>query len=130
MLRIIACLVIVAGVIHTSVLVADTFKILYGAASIGSHMSLDELVEECGYETMEFRKIGEPSSICIDQIHESIQSAHTRGMLATMASGNRNMQLCLKELVELSDDELVQLIGGLGPFASGNSLCVGFGFIS
>lgn len=110
MFRVVNFLVAVGFVIYALSILASASMGIMKTAFWGSETTLQDLLEQCGYESKKIKKIGAPSSGCIDFIREEIQTAHNRGVIGTVASGNKNYLLCLKELAELPDDELIRVV--------------------
>ena len=90
----------------------DGAHVLKAATTMELETSAAELLEECGYDPDRVRARGEPSDGCVAFLREHIRLASTRGNIAALVNGNGSGQICVAELLDLSDDELVRVYAG------------------
>ena len=91
---------------------AGAHVIKAATTSIDFTISAADLVSDCGYDLDDFEMVRDPSGACVPFIRERMHLASTRGNIAGAANRNGYGRLCVKELLELPDDELVRIYAG------------------
>ena len=83
-----------------------------GTAEMGLQISAGDLLGDCGYDLDNFERRRDPSGACVSFIRERLELAKTQGTIVAVQDKNRYGALCIEELLELSDDEVVRLYAG------------------
>lgn len=91
---------------------AGTNMIKAATMSIDVKISAANLLGDCGYDLDEFKKRREPSAACVPFIRKRLHLANMGGKFVGWANEDGYGMLCLEELLELPDDELVRTYAG------------------
>ena len=83
-----------------------------GTAEMDLQISAGDLLGDCGYDLDNFERRRDPSGACVPVIRERLELAKTQGIIVAVQDKNRYGALCIEELLELSDDEVVRLYAG------------------
>ena len=110
------CVVVGAGVIG-ALLLSGTFGngahlLKTVAKPVDVKVSVARLLDDCGYDLDDFTVLREPSARCIRYVRERIHLESTLRNVAAMDERNRYSQVCVAELLDLPDDELVAVVAG------------------